>query len=384
MFVDSCGKLHHKGYVYTKNRSTETATYYRCSKREKCSATFIVYKNGDISERKEHTHLPQVEEETVTMLLEQLKKKVTTTSVPIPTLYNETLVEVQLQGVSSHFPTFESVRSSLYKRRSDNFPRYSRNSCELEVAGNFARTLSNEPFLMIDRVYTLRGVEKRLLVFSTKQNLQTLSECDVWAMDGTFKSCPSSFSQFFNVLGFVQGKAFPLVFSLLSGKDRFTYEILIQDLKIKASEMEIELHPSVILKDYERCVTVVLRAHFPNSSIQGCLFHYTHCIFRWIKDNGLVHDYREREILSENSLDKSWLFHFCQFVKFETSLLSSWTDSEMMLLMMKPLTICLKYVTDFEATSQGNGYNTMTCFASLMCLELLNEQTMQLKVGIIT
>lgn len=247
-----------------------------------------------------HNHLPNIEEDEVERLILSLEDEVVKTVEPIQAIYDRFLVRAQTNGVAGYFPSFESIRGTLYNKRRGTYPSYSGNAMDLVVDGPYSKTLTNEDFLMIDHTYISRGTMKRLLVFSTRSNLERLSECDTWAVDGTFKSCPKTFSQLYNIYGFISGKSFPLVFGLLENKDRVCYTQFFGQVKMKALEFEITLTPSNIILDFERASFDVLAVEFAQARLHSCMFHFGQAIYRRVVAGGWLQQY--------NSLDDVRIF----------------------------------------------------------------------------
>jgi len=78
---------------------------------------------------------------------------------------------------------------------------------------DFLLTNRSENFLLVN------NKESNILLFSCKSNLMFLSNVDTIFVDGTFKSCPSLFTQIFTVHGLQNGKYIPLLFCLLPDKE---------------------------------------------------------------------------------------------------------------------------------------------------------------------
>ena len=60
---------------------------------------------------------------------------------------------------------------------------------------------SGERFLLADIVS-----DGRFLIFATRQGLQMLQRSAMWIMDGTFKTCPSIFSQIYTIHGVIKSE----------------------------------------------------------------------------------------------------------------------------------------------------------------------------------
>ena len=77
-------------------------------------------------------------------------------------------------------------------------------------------TLKDEEFLLYDS----DNGSKRILMYSTYDNLKILEKCNIWFADGTFKCVPVIFTQLYAIHGYVESKnssfvCVPLVYFLL-------------------------------------------------------------------------------------------------------------------------------------------------------------------------
>lgn len=122
---------------------------------------------------------------------------------------------------------------------------------------------------------------KQHLVFTTSQQLQQLVQAKKWYVDRTFKLCCQPFSQLFSINAFVtsgkQAKQVPLLFILMSGKRKWDYSAVLQEV--------LSLLPSPpavrrITLDFKSALWTVFRELLPNISLQGCLFHWTQALCR--------------------------------------------------------------------------------------------------------
>ena len=88
------------------------------------------------------------------------------------------------------------------------------------------------------------GDETRIIIFSTRSNLQRLSRSKEWHVDGTFKTSPTIFFQLFTILGSEtqvidddeQTIALPYVYSLLPNKKESSYTKVLKIVMKKNQE----------------------------------------------------------------------------------------------------------------------------------------------------
>ena len=83
-------------------------------------------------------------------------------------------------------------------------------------------------------------------------------------------------------------KPVPLVFALMSGKRKADYTSVLT-----AVESYVDTSPSRVVLDFEVGMWESIRDldFFATSQLQGCLFHFTQCIWRQIQDEGMRQDY---------------------------------------------------------------------------------------------
>ncbi|XP_068205281.1 uncharacterized protein [Palaemon carinicauda] len=129
-------------------------------------------------------------------------------------------------------------------------------------------------------MYYSGPVEKRIVIFATKRNLQCLSQSSHWYADGTSKTVRL-------IHGRKQKVSLPLLFALLPDKTEETYIDFLQQLK----KLEPLCTPLSITIDFEKAMMKACLKEFPNTEQNGCFFHFSQCIFRAIQNNGLKRKY---------------------------------------------------------------------------------------------
>ncbi|XP_063845359.1 uncharacterized protein LOC135091548 [Scylla paramamosain] len=58
-------------------------------------------------------------------------------------------------------------------------------------------------------------------------------------------------------------------------------------------------HVKKVVADFEQAIWRAFRYILPNTTIQGCLFHWAQCIFRKVQDLGLAVAYRENGLMQK-------------------------------------------------------------------------------------
>ncbi len=94
----------------------------------------------------------------------------------------------------AQLPGLESIRSSLYRARHENTPILPTHRRDVSLSTRFTKTRSGEDFLLVDD-----GVDDKIMIFATEENLKLMCDAEAFYIDGTFSTCPS----FYQVFSFV-------------------------------------------------------------------------------------------------------------------------------------------------------------------------------------
>ena len=275
------------GSRYTVNRKMENRTaYWRCAKRS-CPARITTQGSDILTQTRGHNHAVDPTDIKVETIKSNLRKRVREEVTPVPRIYNEAVVQLSTEedcsSVAAQLPTFDSMKSSLYRSRRKRFPPIPKSRAEIEVEGEFTTTLSGDRFIC-----RVEGDADKLIIFATDENLHVLSTLETIYVDGTFQTCPSLFSQLFTINGFVHGQQFPLVYALLPSKSRNDYNRFFMYLKEEMQNLGLTLDPVSVMADFELALVQSIALQFPLASVRGCYFHLTQCLWRKVKLLGLA------------------------------------------------------------------------------------------------
>ena len=83
------------------------------------------------------------------------------------------------------------------------------------------------------------------------------------------------------------------MFELLPNKTEDTYVCFFELLKNAVYERQPVLTPEHWMLDFEVAAHNAVRTSFPQTSIKGCFFHYTQCIWMKVQSRGLVVMFKE-------------------------------------------------------------------------------------------
>ncbi|XP_057335878.1 uncharacterized protein LOC130674543 [Microplitis mediator] len=169
----------------------------------------------------------------------------------------------------SRLGKISSMQRMIQRVRSEKIPKVEGKTLhDLTLPDELKLTEKNKTFLQYDSGQN----NNRFMIFTTYANLMKLSQCEIWAGDGTFRSVPVLFKQLYSLHGVIDGHTLPLVYMLSSRKSKTVYRQILQKIK--------ELLPDNImlrrmLTDYELSFVNAFKNVFIDVHVSGCFFHYT-------------------------------------------------------------------------------------------------------------
>lgn len=257
----------------------------------------------------DHSHAPDVREEDVNNILLEMRVEAKSSTNSTRTVLVNAHNKVRSKPIALKLPTSKALSNRIRRaRKKMNLGSVTPTSLH-ELRFEHVHTISNseKQFLLYDS----GPGDSRIVMYSTAENLDFLSFCEDWYMDGTFDVCPPLFSQVYTIHGnellrllcfnillitFVHsGKRFgayvPLVYILASHKDYETYRTIFEQLKVNKPS----LSPKHIMVDFEQAAINAASNEFP-----GCFFHFTQCIWRKIQNLGLQTKYNSDPVFALN------------------------------------------------------------------------------------
>ncbi|KRZ71525.1 hypothetical protein T10_9364 [Trichinella papuae] len=94
-----------------------------------------------------------------------------------------------------------------------------------------------------------------ILSFATVVSVRLLAQSNCWCKDR-------------------ERKLLPVVCCLTAKKDLPTYSWIFEVLHSKAEELCVQLHPTILVCDFETALIPAIQGNFPNTWAQGCFFHF--------------------------------------------------------------------------------------------------------------
>ena len=190
----------------------------------KCPA-YIKMKNDQILDySKEHNHSPKEQKIKKDEIRKEIKSEIKSSrdpfSIKIPKLYKSFSVDKGIRG-----PSFDSIKSGLYKEINKNFPNDVQSFETIPEESIYYKTLDNQDFLAFKN--------DRILIFQSPNlaKIQIKYGNPVFC-DSTFYSCPALAYQLFitRVYDSTKNVYNTTSFTIMKGKSKSDYELVFRHL----------------------------------------------------------------------------------------------------------------------------------------------------------
>ena len=284
--------LVHAGFRYQRNKTRLGALYWKCWRgdcpsRLRTTVFNVNAVNPNIQIQNVTNHNHQVDDAVVNrnIILDEMKVEIQRDpTVPIRRVYDLVLRRMQQRGVVNiQIPAYNSVRSILNRARNEDMPPIPRNIRQVQIHGNWALTWANDLYILHQD--NVNGV----IVFATDADLVLLDQAECVYVDGTFRSAPRPYIQFFTIHGRVNAYVLKLVCGLLIDKQAPSYELVFRTIDARIQLMlGHQWNPPQIVTDFEGGIISALRNVFPGRPIRGCYFHFAKAVWSHVQELGLV------------------------------------------------------------------------------------------------
>jgi len=161
------------------------------------------------------------------------------------------------------------IRDSISRERIRNLPKLPKSISEVHeyINNTKPKTVKDEYFIITNDPLD------HIIIFSCDSNLNFMCDSQTLYVDGTFKYCTKFFHQLFSIHAYRNGVFVPVVFCLLSNKNKDTYLAIWEILQEKCSSLNKCLQPTSLVIDFETAIHSSVKDIFPNINIIGCRFH---------------------------------------------------------------------------------------------------------------
>lgn len=283
------GCLYHVNKTKT-NKKGEIVKYLKCIDCQ-CRATL---KNGNISRTNEklHNHVLHIQAAEVEVVYEELKKKVIDSKRPVRELHTEMLRSVSTK-IARELPwkkvgqTLQNVRKKIFPpcKNIESFVTLMENNEEIGAEfGSFRGQPLYRGAISVDG--------STAVVFLIEQHLKLLEPNFNMSCDGTFSVVPLGFVQLFILMAEIEGRPRILAYILMEKRTSDLYFYVFEYLRDS-----FNIKPGSIMIDFELASREAAREVWPDSSIDGCNFHFAKALRKKASKLGfLSRNYKSKEI----------------------------------------------------------------------------------------
>ena len=280
------------GYLYRKNRVVGQKTYWKCclhnDKVVQCRGNAIFELVDEVEKLRSstlHNHAPDPETRETKIAVSHLKEKARSTQNKPCQLINDLKIGLD-QDIN--LPSDRALAKIIYRTRKIEIAEPT--PLDFELDEGYKRLDIGENFLISD----LRA-DGRNIIFGTLQSLQILARSTMWIMDGTFKTCPSLFSQIYSIHGVIKTDSstvcIPCIYMLMSSKSESSYKTVFQEILVAAQSYGVILKPRFIMTDFETGAINACKSIFRPQKHRCCFFHFGQIVFRKVQELGLKSRY---------------------------------------------------------------------------------------------
>ncbi|KAF7692198.1 hypothetical protein CDIK_2460 [Cucumispora dikerogammari] len=162
--------------------------YWRCNKRDYSSFLFTNEAYDYFSET-EHNHSFDMKKFNNTLFTKKLKEK----TVMNDEKTKDLIINAYCREFTNLPFNYANVRRKIVEFRNKANFKYEN---DYDISQKICFTKNDEQFLYFD---SRKDNVNRVIVFTTKQNMNHLGMNKIWVCDGTFKTAPKEFEQLFTI-----------------------------------------------------------------------------------------------------------------------------------------------------------------------------------------
>ncbi|KAK3923875.1 FLYWCH-type zinc finger-containing protein 1 [Frankliniella fusca] len=229
-------QLANNGFIYNKHSRKKERTYWVCHKKPLCIARATTT-DDPLPVIREGTYSDAPDADTIAarQVMEEIKEAGVSQRDRAPVQIIDHRLNNINEGALAKLPERGAMERTVNRVRQSRLPSNPKTLADLgALPPEFKITNSGESFIIYDS-YEDRDhsdsdssddepvTPPRVLVFSSKENLQKLGRSRTWFSDGTFTVSPSLFTQLFTIHGLYGDVALPFVYALLPDKTEVSY-----------------------------------------------------------------------------------------------------------------------------------------------------------------
>lgn len=272
--------IDHQSFRYTMDNEKNGRTFWRCIDKEakRCKGRAATFQGEVVYLSENHSHGSDIVKTSV-KLKEQaaIAKAVENPLVPPRRILADLASSfTDFREMAAKTPNENLARQISYQRKmSREHPPAPKDWKDLEaIPEDLARTSQQKRFLLLNSV---KDNQPGTLIFSSDWQLSLLDSADSLTADGTFDTCPFPFGQIYTVVAnfHKSRRNYPVALCLLANKSTQSYEEVWSCLSGYCLE-----NVDSVRVDYENSDIVAIRSVLPETTIEGCWFHFRSALWR--------------------------------------------------------------------------------------------------------
>ena len=132
-----------------------------------------------------------------------------------------------------------------------------------------------------------------MFLYATNDNLKNLRECTDIYLDGTFRTCPNPYEQYFTIHGKYRNRVLCFANCLMTGRTVGDCRHMLRNITGH------RWWPRRVVCDFEQALIAAVETKFGHAQISGCCFHFCQSLWRTVQSLGLTADYRRHRRLKK-------------------------------------------------------------------------------------
>jgi hypothetical protein len=182
----------------------------------------------------------------------------------------------------------------MTRARLEHVPAVPHDINDVSIRGLWKRTWSEDRFLLY------KDNDWGILIYATNENLENLRQCSDIYCDGTFRTCPKPYEQYFTIHGKYRRRVLCFVNCLMTDRNIADYRHVFQTLKTKIRQVTgHRWRPRRVICDFEQDLLVAVETELRHARISGCYFHFNQSLWRKVQNLGLAASYRQHRELKK-------------------------------------------------------------------------------------
>ncbi|CAF1510134.1 unnamed protein product [Adineta ricciae] len=273
-------KLLLDGFSY--RRSNNSQSIWRCCKN-KCAGR-VRFEGGKYTETTAHVHAPNLEENISLEFKSNITDRATASHDPPRRIIHQALLKINKTNGAAVPSYTSSQRTIERKQKRQDLPLPTPISfSDICIPDELRITNNGDRFLLYDN----GDANHRVIILSSDNDLDCLSNSEHWHCDGTFKIrlmiiihieiCPKIFNQLYTIHGCLLGRGLPLVYCSIYAQSEAVYGEIFEVILKHLSQ-----RPKSITIDFEKAVENVIKQQLPMTTVNYCFFHMKQALWKRI------------------------------------------------------------------------------------------------------